>query len=132
MPPGEGRKRLRELYPTLKKFEEAIEEHKTQKALADRLGINTTTLYEHKQWLKSGKRPIVEKKKRKYMNNAELDANVRAMADNNGYAEVRVYKLTEDYKPGRRGTEGLTYLRTDISPTALSIWTKGVVTTPHG
>lgn len=120
---------LRRLYPTHEVFEAAIKAYGSLPLLADQLEINRRTLQVHKKWLDDGAKPLKKRTRQRYKKNSDLDEQIKKMADyerqvNNNtagypYTDVRVYKLTSEYVPGQRGTEGLIYLRTETSRTAL-------------
>ena len=119
---------LRRRYPTMKKFNAAIGMAGSMVGLADSLKMRRQALNHHMIYLRKITKDIepVKKKPKNGLRNGELDARVREMVGA-GYEDVKVYKLTEEYIPGQTGVEGLVYLRTDVSPTALSPWErKGV------
>ncbi len=125
MPIGEGRSRLRELYPTIESYDEAIDKYGSQIALSNHIGVSRVTLYHYRKWLSKGKKPIQNGKRICRSKNGELDKKIREMFSSE-CSRVDVYKLTDAYIPGQKGTEGLEYKRTDISPTALSQWARNV------
>ena len=114
---------LRRRYPTMKKFNAAIGIAGSMVRLADNLKMHKQTLNNHMRYLKSITKDIevVKVRSKNGLKNEELDARIKAMYGT-GYEGVKVYKLTEEYMPGQAGAEGLVYLRTDVSPTALSLW----------
>lgn len=124
---------LRRLYPTHEAFEAAIKACGSLPLLAGQLEINRRTLQFHKKWLDDGAKPLKKRTRQRYKKNSDLDERIKKMADherktkNNTagypYTKVKVYRLTEDYVPGQKGTEGLIYLRTETSRTALP-WIK--------
>lgn len=116
--------RFRREYPTLEAFDK-VKAGRTQKAFAEFLGVSNNIIYNHDRWLANGSPPIVKKEKQaKLKRNGELDKKVIEMCGS-GYAEVKVYRMTDEFKPGQIGPEGLEYIRTDVSPTALSLWRRG-------
>jgi len=114
---------LRRRYPTMKKFNAAIGIVGSMVRLADNLKMHKQTLNNHMRYLKSITKDIevVKAKSNNGLKNGELDARIKKMFGT-GYEDVKVYKLTEEYVSGQTGAEGLVYLRTDVSPTALSLW----------
>ena len=114
---------LRRRYPTMKKFNAAIGIVGSVVRLADNLKMHKQTLNNHMRYLKSITKGIgvVKAKSKNGLKNEDLDARIKKMYGT-GYEDVKVYKLTEEYMPGQIGAEGLVYLRTDVSPTALSPW----------
>jgi len=123
MPPGKHREMLREKYKTVNQFETAVEKHGSQQALAKHLGVNTTTLYEHKQWLKRGKKHICNKSSVCRFTDGELDERVQELFGSNK-AEIKVYKLTDEYKPQQLGTEGLVEIGIGKKQTLGSCWAR--------
>ena len=114
---------LRRRFPTMKKFNAAIGMAGSMVGLADSLNMRRQTLNHHMIYLRKITKDIepVKKKPKNGLRNGELDTKIKAMYGT-GYEDVKVYKLTEEYIPGQTGVEGLVYLRTDVSPTALSLW----------
>ena len=116
---------LRRRYPTMKKFNAAIGIVGSMVGLAKELKMHKQTLNNHMRYLKSITKGIevVKVRSKNGLKNEELDARIKE-AYGTGYEDVKVYKLTEEYVSGQTGAEGLVYLRTDVSPTALSLWEK--------
>lgn len=125
MPVGNAPDRLKQLYPTLGAYDKAIQEHGSQNKLGISLGIHRTTMSTFRKWLVKGSKPIIVKRKQINLDNDEIDKNIKALTQNIGYADVKVYRLMEGYTPGQMGEEGLEYLRTETSPTAFTQWSKG-------
>ena len=116
---------LRRRFPTMKKFNSAIGIAGSMVGLADSLNMRRQALNHHMIYLRKITKDVepVNLKSKNGLRNAELDARIKAM-HGTGYEDVKVYRLTEEDTPGQTGVEGLVYLRTDVSPTALSPWEK--------
>jgi hypothetical protein len=87
--------------------------------MAAALGVNYHTLYEHKVWLKKGKKEIVTGSSVCHLTDAELYKRIKELYGSQD-GEVKVYQLTGEYKPHQRGTEGLILVGIDNSQTSIS------------
>lgn len=125
MPPGQNSERLRKLYPTIEKLNKEITLIGGQSNLAIHLNIHRSTLYNHKRWLEEGRKTITTQPTVCRMTDKELDKRIRDMYGSKD-AEVKVYKLTDEYKSNQLTTEGLIPIRTEISQTAVSMWARRV------
>ena len=116
---------LRRRFPTMQKFNSAIGMAGSMVGLADSLNMRRQALNHHMIYLRKITKDIepLKKKPKNGLKNGELDSRIKAMVGS-CYEDVKVYKITEEYIPGQTGVEGLVYLRTDVSPTALSPWEK--------
>lgn len=124
--PESNAAQLRRRYPTIESLEIAATSSGSKANLANALGMRKQDLNEHVRFLRNGPR---ERSKGPRKNNCdltdrELDARIKAMYGKK-YEEVKVYKLSEGFQPGQMGTEGLEFVRTEVSRTALSLWARG-------
>jgi hypothetical protein len=119
MPAGQDRAMLRLLYPTIAAFNAALAKYRQAKIMAAALGVNYNTLYEHKVWLKKGKKAIVTGSSVCHLTDAELYQRIKELYGSQG-GEIKVYKLTEGYQPHQLGTEGLIPVGIDNSQASIS------------
>jgi len=117
---------LRRKYPTLELLEMAAEEVGSKVNLAKELGIRKQALTDYARTLRNGPQIRVRgpRKNNCDLTDGELDARIKEMYGSR-YENVNVYKLTDEYIPGQMGTEGLEFIRTETSRTALSLRSRG-------
>ena len=119
----EMRVMLQEKYPTLKALEQAIAEHGNQRKLAETLGVSQSTLWVHKRGLETGKKYVSSRSAGCQYTESELSERVRELYGS-GKSEIKVYRLTDKYRPNQLGTEGLIPIRTDEEATVISRWAR--------
>lgn len=125
---------LRRLYPTHESFNAATNACGSIAKLANLLEIDRSLLHKHKKWLDNGAQPLKKRTRQQYKKNSEIDDRIKSFAESElkvtkndagfRYTDVKVYALTDEYIPGQVGTEGLVYLRTEKSRTAIPSWGK--------
>jgi len=119
---------LRRRYPTMESLELAIVEYKSKANLGRTLGFSKQVINEHVAYLKGGNEPRVRHKGPRINNcdltDGELDARIKEMFGCK-YGEVTVYKLLDGYVSGQSGLEGLEFIRTETSRTAMALWARG-------
>jgi len=118
--------KLRRKYPTLESIEIAAEAAGSKVNLARELGIRKQCLTDYARSLRLGPQTRVRgpRKNNCDLTDGEIDARIKEMYGGR-YEEVKVYKLTDGYIPGQIGDEGLEFIRTETSRTALSLWSRG-------
>jgi len=118
--------KLRRKYPTLESIEIDAEAAGSKVNLARELGLSKQCLADYARGLRCGPQIRIRgpRKNNCDLTDGETDARIKEMYGGR-YENVKVYKLTDGYIPGQMGTEGLEFIRTETSRTALSLWSRG-------
>jgi len=117
---------LRRRYPTVESLEMAAASCGGKTNLARSLGMERQDLNDHVKILKNGPK---QRTKGPRVNNCdmtdkELGARIKEMFGGE-YEKVTVYRLSDAYVSGQSGLEGLEFIRTETSLTAMALRGRG-------